>query len=237
MEKSKTRSASISKAQKLLWSNPEYKAKMSAQRKGRSCPWLRGDKSPMRRPEVIEKVKEILNRPGMREKRIATFKGRSAPAHTEEHRKKVSDAMKGRPFTEEHHKNLAEANRRPDVRAKHGKSGAENANWRGGTSYAPYCPKFNEALKEEIRESFGRRCFLCSATEKENGKRLPVHHVNFDKMAGCYGKRWNLVPLCFKHHTKTNFNRWYWFCRLVNHWAEKYVSEFQWACWISTSVV
>jgi hypothetical protein len=237
LEKSETRSASISKAQKLLWSNPEYKAKMSAQRKGRSCPWLRGDKSPMRRPEVIEKVKEILNRPGMREKRIATFKGRSAPAHTEEHRKKVSDAMKGRPFAEEHRKHVAEANRRPDVRAKKGMRGEKNPNWRGGTSFAPYCSKFNEELKENVRDAFGRKCAVCGKHEEVNGTRLPIHHVNFDKMSGCYGRSWNLVPLCPSCHSKTNYKRYHWFARLINQWVEKYTLVSQWACWMSTSIV
>jgi hypothetical protein len=79
----------------------------------------------------------------------------------------------------------------------------------------PYCPKFNEKLKEEIRNSFGRRCFLCGASE--NGKRLSVHHVDFNKGQGC-GQRWSLIPLCVPCHTKTNHYRHYYFNLLSNYW-------------------
>jgi hypothetical protein len=89
----------------------------------------------------------------------------------------------------------------------------------GGKSFEPYCYKWTEALRESIREEFGRKCYLCPTTETENGVKLSVHHINFDKMAGCYGKRWNLVPLCKKHHTKSSFNRFKYFNLLSNYWA------------------
>lgn len=87
----------------------------------------------------------------------------------------------------------------------------ENApNWQGGISFGQYCVKFNEELKEKVREKYGRRCFLCGKTEKENKRKLSVHHVDYDKGRGCNGKRWLLVPLCMVCHTKTNVNRDYW---------------------------
>jgi len=102
---------------------------------------------------------------------------------------------------------------------KVGQSGPGNPHWMGGKSFEPYCYKWTEALRESIREEFGRKCYLCPTTEKENGVKLSVHHINFDKMAGCYGKRWNLVPLCKKHHTKSSFNRFKYFNLLSNYWA------------------
>ncbi len=89
--------------------------------------------------------------------------------------------------------------------------------WKGGISFGEYCPKFNNRLKEEIREAFGRRCFICGAPE--NGYKLHVHHCDYNKGQGC-GKRWNLVPLCRSCHMKTNSNRHYHFNLLANHWAK-----------------
>lgn len=95
-------------------------------------------------------------------------------------------------------------------------SGAGNKSWLGGISFEPYCPKFNEKLKECIREQFDRKCFLCGAPE--NGQRLHVHHVDYNKGQGC-GRQWSLITLCSSCHAKTNYNRHYWFNLLSNYWA------------------
>lgn len=94
--------------------------------------------------------------------------------------------------------------------------GSRTSNWGGGTSFKPYCPKFNERTKEEVREAFGRRCYLCGAPE--NGRHLDVHHCDYNKSQGCAGQRWSLIPLCRGCHTKTSNNRWYWFALLRDHW-------------------
>lgn len=88
-----------------------------------------------------------------------------------------------------------------------------------------YCPKFNFSLKERIRDEFGRTCFLCPTTEEENGVKLSVHHVDYNKGQGC-GHEWNLVPLCRKCHVKTNYNRWHWFNLLGNYWAIPYWEDY-----------
>ena len=88
--------------------------------------------------------------------------------------------------------------------------GKNNPSWRGGTSFEDYCINFNDAIKEEAREKYGRQCFLCGKTEAENGKKLCVHHVDYDKKRGCNGKKLLLVPLCTSCHAKTNFRRDYW---------------------------
>lgn len=92
----------------------------------------------------------------------------------------------------------------------HGKTGENSPGWRGGLSFEPYCHKFNEAFKESVREKFDRVCFLCPTTEEENGKKLSVHHVNYDKDCLCDDSECEFVPLCTKCHSKTNFNRDYW---------------------------
>lgn len=89
-------------------------------------------------------------------------------------------------------------------------SGKNHPQWKGGISFEPYCSKFSNAFKESIREMFGRVCFLCPTTEKENGKKLCVHHVNYNKDCLCDDSECEFVPLCLKCHSKTNFNRDYW---------------------------
>lgn len=89
-------------------------------------------------------------------------------------------------------------------------SGENNSNWRGGKSFEPYCPKFNEAFKESVREKFGRVCFLCPTTEEENGRKLGVHHVNYNKDCLCDDSNCEFVPLCTTCHSKTNHNRKNW---------------------------
>jgi len=104
-----------------------------------------------------------------------------------------------------------------------GVSGERAPLWRGGISFEPYCPKFNEELKESVRLEFDRRCYLCNQTEGDNGKHLSIHHVDYQKSQGCNGQRWSLVPLCAKCHSKTNGNRQYWFCLLRDYWLNFYL--------------
>jgi hypothetical protein len=97
------------------------------------------------------------------------------------------------------------------------KLGENNPMWAGGKSFEPYCPKFNDELKEYIRGRFGRKCVVCG--QPENGRKLAVHHVDYNKLQGCKGKTWSLIPLCHSCHTKTNCNRHHWFNLLSNYWA------------------
>ena len=84
----------------------------------------------------------------------------------------------------------------------------------GGTGipyeHTEYGAGFNKQLKEEIRERDNYRCQNkdCNCTQKENGKQLDVHHIDYDKK-NCNPD--NLTSLCIKCHRKTNSNRDYWF--------------------------
>ena len=107
-----------------------------------------------------------------------------------------------------------------------GKSGENHPNWKGGISFEPYCSKFNNQLKEQVRDKFNRKCFLCGKPEKDNNNRkLHVHHVDYNKGQGC-GYQWSLIPLCESCHAKTNYNRYYWFNLLNNYWCYKYLSSY-----------
>lgn len=92
---------------------------------------------------------------------------------------------------------------------KVGKRGSDHWNWQGGLSKNAYCYLFNEAFKEKIRKLFNRKCFLCNMDEVENGRKLDVHHVNYDKDCLC-NIGCEFVPLCIRCHIKTNRNRQYW---------------------------
>lgn len=109
--------------------------------------------------------------------------------------------------------------------------GEKNPAWNGGTSFEPYCHKFNEAFRESIREKFGRTCFLCPTTEQEQLDRmrsqskraykLAIHHVNYNKDCLCDDSECEFVPLCSSCHTKTNFNRKYWENLIMEKLKEK----------------
>lgn len=96
------------------------------------------------------------------------------------------------------------------------KVGANHPNWKGGIAFEPYCYKFNDALKEQIRNAFDRKCVMCGTSESEYitkmknaGKRpckLHVHHIGSNKMQGCNGIKINLVPLCAPCHTRMHGN-------------------------------
>jgi hypothetical protein len=93
--------------------------------------------------------------------------------------------------------------------------------WKGGKSFEPYCVAFSKKVKEEVRNAFDRKCFLCGAPE--NGKKLHVHHVDYDKSQGCKGKKWGLVPLCHSCHAKTNNHRYLYFNMLRDYWINTHI--------------
>jgi hypothetical protein len=150
----------------------------------------------------------------------------SGKKHTLEHKEKIRKALLGRQFSDEHRRRIGAALKgrvygestlqKMSVAASK-KTGEINSNWRGGTSFGQYCPKFNAPLKREIRDKFGHKCYLCGAPE--NGRKLAVHHCNYNKGQGC-GSKWSLVPLCKSCHMKTNRNKHYYFNRLATYWAE-----------------
>jgi hypothetical protein len=143
--------------------------------------------------------------------------------HSEETRKKMSKPHIGRRgirFTEDHCKKISDANK-----GQCNPKGIYHPNWKGGISFEPYCPKFNYGFKERVREFFGRVCVECKLTEKENGRKLDVHHVNYDKMVCCNDVKPLFVALCIKHNTLANKDRSYWEKHYTDIVNEKYNGE------------
>lgn len=99
--------------------------------------------------------------------------------------------------------------------------GEVNPAWRGGVSFEPYCQKFTKEFKERIRAYFDYTCIECRTPQ--NGSKLRIHHVNYDKMVCCNETKPLFVPLCQSCHSKTNFNRPYWerhFTDIINQYYE-----------------
>jgi len=87
------------------------------------------------------------------------------------------------------------------------KTGSEAHAWRGGASFIPYTKDFNERKKKYIRDRDGNICQLCGKTEIENGKKLTVHHIDYDK-SHSYDD--NLITLCVTCNNKVNYFRNFW---------------------------
>jgi len=94
--------------------------------------------------------------------------------------------------------------------------GISYSEWDGNLIEKKYCSLFNEVFKEKIRNFYNRRCFLCGKSEEDNGRKLPIHHVNYDKNCLC-GLQCKFVSLCDSCHSKTNSNRQYWEDLIMNH--------------------
>jgi len=84
-------------------------------------------------------------------------------------------------------------------------SGSGNPNWKGGTSFDPYPPSFNSALKAIVRERDHYRCQICG--ESESTSAHDVHHIDYDKT---HNDPSNLVTLCHVCHPFTNGDRVFW---------------------------
>ncbi len=66
---------------------------------------------------------------------------------------------------------------------------------------------WNKTHKEQIRYRDQYKCQLCFVPEIECKTRLPIHHIDYNKLNILPE---NLVSLCNSCHAKTNFNRDYW---------------------------
>jgi len=85
--------------------------------------------------------------------------------------------------------------------------GEKNPAWKGGKSFEPYSSKFNELFKYYIREKFNNICQLCGKTEKEEGRNIALHHIDYNKKNN---KENNFILLCASCNARVNANRDYW---------------------------
>ena len=154
------------------------------------------------------------------ETKIKLRKARKNRIFTEETKKKISESSKGKVMSEEARRKNSEAKKgikhTEETKCKmseskvgekcylFGKTGENHPNWKGGSSFLPYCYKFNNTLKEKIRNRDNRTCQHCNAPE--NGIRHTVHHIHYDK-ENCYP---DLITLCKSCNLRANGNRKQW---------------------------
>lgn len=189
-------------------------------------------RSPEECKHISEGLKTYFSDPAAREKLSNASMGKpgtnTGKHFSEEHKQKIAASHLGMqmpPGFSEKISALKKGNKNrlgcklseeSKAKIREANSGENSPMWRGGLSYKPYCPKFNKELKENIRNQFDRRCFLCGA--EENGQCLHVHHVDYNKWQGC-GQKWSLIPLCPRCHSKTSRHRHHYFNLLSNYWA------------------
>jgi hypothetical protein len=222
----------MSVAARAAWSRPETRAKISAaQRAAWSRPEvrerMRGDTNPAKRPETRAKIsaakKEWASHPEVRAKisaaqRAAMSRPERRANHravmsSQETREKMRASHLGKHLSPETRAKIGIASRAawstPEVREKI--SGERSPAWRGGVSFEPYCPKFNDDFRERVRSFWEYRCGLCGKTQVENGKALSVHHVHYRKEACCEDEAPRyFIPLCASCHSKTGRARDHW---------------------------
>jgi len=204
---------------------------MSCARRGKK----RSDETKRKIGDAKKGKKYMLGRKHTLESRKKMSEALKGKTRTEECKQRISNSLKGRHHTEETlqkmrngcrkgennpnwHKSMTDEQKQKISISRRGKCcGKENHRWCGGTSFEPYCQKFNNNLRERVRNFFNRRCYMCNKTEQEqmdemkrNGKRafrLAVHHVNYNKMMCCNDVKPLFVPLCNNCHSKINSNK------------------------------
>jgi hypothetical protein len=188
----------------------ESKEKMSESAKKRCTPEWR-----------LRHSKKVKGRKHTEEEKIKISLGGKGIKKNPDTKLKMSIAAKNR--SPEHNRKIALAKTNPSLETRRKMSiwqlGENNPGWKGGISFEPYCPKFNREFKERVRSFFNYQCVECGTPQ--NGKKLKVHHVNFDKQACCNNTTPLFVPLCGSCHSRTNSNRGYWeqhFTNMINQY-------------------
>ena len=195
---------------------PETGAKISARLRGRPVG-----------PEWRKKLSVALT--GHKTSDVARMKMSIA----QKHRYATTDlkeilCRKGTKLTQEHRDKISESER-----------GEKNASWKGGVSFEPYCPKFNDDLRERIRAFFGYHCVCCGKPQTKNitksGKKfkLQCHHVEYNKQACCDGMPIHFAALCIRCHVRTNNDRPRWmnmFHRIIDeiYDGRSYFTKEEW---------
>ena len=165
---------------------------------------------------------------------------------SEDSKKKNADAHRDKPLTTEHISHIKESMKGKNVGEKNpmfGKPawnrgiphlvGDTNPSWKGGVSFEPYCIKFNNEFKERVRAFFGHECVECHKTQDELGRKLDVHHVNYDKMMCCNDVKPLFVALCRGCNSKANYNRDYW----QKHYTETINNKYNGVCYLPRGAI
>jgi len=182
---------------------PNYHTESTKKRISES---MSGINNPFYGKKHTEETKERIRKARAKQKPISE-EGRkklslanTGKKRTVETRKKMSNSRKGMIFTDKHKKNLS--------LARKGRfNGKESPNWRGGISRLPYAVDWTDTLKRSIRERDQYKCQMPGCNRIQTDETFSVHHIDYVKN-NCNPD--NLITLCHRCHSKTNFNRQKW---------------------------
>jgi len=155
---------------------------------------LSSENNPSTFPGVSAKISKSLSRYLKNNPRSGELNPFYGKTHTDEFKIQMSKSKKGKWSY-----NIEQKQRQFENTPR----GSNHPNWKGGISNEPYCINFNKDLKIKIKLLYSNKCFLCNAS----GKSLDIHHIDYNKKNSNIT---NLIPLCKKCHSKTNFNRKFW---------------------------
>ena len=173
-----------------LMRRPGVSVKNATARRGKKHPSIAGEKHPMWGKKHSLDALTRMSKSHMGQKC-----GDENPMRRPEVAAKVGAALKGRVYTQETLRKMSIAMKRRLA------DPSNHPMWRGGTSREPYAWEWNEDLKERIRHRDGYRCQWCGRIQEERGKKLDVHHIDYDKKNCDFT---NLISLCRSCHPKTN---------------------------------
>ena len=152
--------------------------------------------------------------------------------HSKESKEKMTIALTGKYPSKETRLKMSKAQRgnKNNLGNHHSKEtclkmsksrkGDKNPRWQGGVSFLPYTQDFSKDLKLKIRCRDNHICQGCGMTEKEHGKNLSIHHIDYNKF-NC--QETNLITTCISCNSIANSNRDYWFA-YYTYIIENYIS-------------
>lgn len=192
---------------KEYWNDPELRTK-----------WSNYFIEKWKEPEYREKTLKMLKSEERRSKLSKTktqqwanpeYKSKCLKTILEANKKherndKISQSLKERWKDPEYKKKMSDMSIEmwAEPSFKESMSGENSATWKGGISFEPYPPDFNNELKRRIRERDNYICGICGERDAKW-----IHHINYDKMNSCPT---NLITLHNSCQTKTNYEREAW---------------------------
>jgi hypothetical protein len=106
--------------------------------------------------------------------------------------------------------------------------------WMGSVKYydgPQYCEKWTPELRERVRAWFGHCCVECGAPQ--NGTKLHVHHVWYNKKLCCDDTPRSLVCLCQSCHGKTSAAKGKERDKFSIHFQEIIDTYYEGRCWMT----